>query len=238
MPNDYFQFKQFTVYQNNVAMKVGTDGVLLGAWSDIGNAMRILDIGTGTGLLALMVAQRNQQAIIDAVEIDVDAYKQAEININTSPWGGRIHIYNQSFQEFSANCALQYDIIISNPPYFNNSFKSPKHQRSIARHSDDLPYADLIRGTKKLLKSDGKLTIILPVKEGEIFIKLALDNQLYCSKKLNVKPDDSKPIIRLLLEFIPHTTTTVEHTICIETNGRHNYSEEYKTLTKDFYLKF
>ncbi|MDR1055587.1 MAG: methyltransferase [Prevotellaceae bacterium] len=238
MSNSYFKFKQFTIHQDSTAMKVGTDGVLLGTWVTIGNAERILDIGTGTGLLALMLAQRNTQAVIDAMEIDALACRQAQLNVRNSPWPERINMLCSSFQKFSKEYHQRYDLIVSNPPYFNNSLKSPVIQRNIARHSDSLSYIDLITGVKKLLKDSGRLAVVLPVDEGGVFIRQSIENGLYCCRRLNVKPNANKPVKRVLLEFANQTQSCSEQTLCIETGEHHNYTPEYKALTKDFYLMF
>lgn len=238
MANNYFQFKQFTIHQGDTAMKVGTDGVLLGAWAEVSQATRILDVGTGTGLLALMAAQRNVTAFIDAVEINEAAANQAKQNVQNSDWGGRIAVYHTSFQQYVQQCSCVYDVIISNPPYFNNSLKSPENQRTQARHSDVLPYADLLFSAQQVLSITGKLSLILPIVEANIVIQLAEQMGLYCTRKLNVLPNASKPPIRLLFELSNTRQIIDEQIICIEAEGRHQYTSDYKMLTKDFYLKF
>ena len=150
MPNPYFRFKKFTVYHDRCAMKVGTDGVLLGAWVNV-SGDNILDIGTGTGLISLMMAQRNEKAVIDAIDIDSDAVSQAKDNIGNSPFSNRINSWNASLQEFSSKVEKRYDVIVSNPPFFVQSLKSPNKERSVARHTDSLPVADLIKGGGCLL---------------------------------------------------------------------------------------
>ncbi len=150
-------------------MKVGTDGVLLGAWADCDNAKRILDIGTGTGLIALMMAQRSQ-AQIDAIEIDEHASEQAIENVNRSPWASRVNVINKSLQDYSKVENKAYDLIVSNPPYFQNSMFAPDKKRTDARHNSNLELEDLLKGAKKLLSNDGKLSIILPYLEGNMFI--------------------------------------------------------------------
>lgn len=218
-------------------MKVGTDGVLLGAWANCENVENILDIGTGTGLIALMLAQRSN-SIIDAVEIDEDASKQAAENVEKTSWKERIHIINQSFQEFMKIENKKYDLIVSNPPYFQNSLFAPDHKRTNARHNLSLELEDLISGSLKLLNENGCLSIILPYLEGAMFIVKAAEYGLFCVRQTKVLPKPNTEPKRLLLEFMKMKKPLVEQEIIIELNKRHEYSEAYKNLTKDFYLAF
>ena len=149
MANDYFQFKQFTIRQEKCAMKVGTDGVLLGSWADLTHARRLLDIGTGTGLMAIMAAQRNLELIIDAIEIDPAAFEQARENANNSPWRERIHLFQGEVQAFTPT--YKYDIIICNPPFFINSTKNPELNRTLARHCETLSHEDILQVSDNLL---------------------------------------------------------------------------------------
>ncbi|MDP3914198.1 MAG: methyltransferase, partial [Bacteroidota bacterium] len=180
--NNYFQFKQFRIVQERSAMKVGVDGVLLGSWADISGAKRILDIGTGTGLIALMMAQRNPDAQIDALEIEPEAFQEAVFNIQQSPWNERIQIELCSFQEFSGKADLKYDLIVSNPPYFTNGHKAPLENRSTARHSDSLPLGDLISGAIGLLNKTGKIALVLPIESLQEITTLADLNKLFIAR--------------------------------------------------------
>ncbi|MFC2096527.1 tRNA1(Val) (adenine(37)-N6)-methyltransferase [Bacteroidota bacterium] len=237
MPNDYFKFKQFTISQDKCAMKVGTDGVLLGAWANWANAENVLDIGAGTGLIALMIAQRSN-AHIDAIEIDEEACKQAKENVKNSPWNNSINIINQSFQEFSESVNKKYDLIISNPPYFQDSLFAPDKKRTDARHNSNLKLEDLIQGSENLLNDNGIISIILPYLEGNMFILKASEMGLYCIRQTNVLPKPNREPKRLLLEFRKEKMPLVEQELIIELNKRHEYSEAYRNLTKDFYLAF
>ncbi|HBS88331.1 MAG: hypothetical protein A2W91_17560 [Bacteroidetes bacterium GWF2_38_335] len=238
MANDYFQFKQFRVNQSIAAMKVGTDGVLIGAWANCSGAKKILDIGTGTGLIALMMAQRSK-AMIDAIDIDLNAFFEAKKNIEKSPWPDRIYIYNESFQQFSDNpYHTGYDLIVSNPPYFSDSLKSEDISRTAARHNSLLPFEDLINGVKSALSKNGIFSIILPVNGAKEFIEMAEESQLFCFRKTFVKPTPDIEPHRLMMEFSKTKSDCIEDFLIIESGDRHQYSIEYTELTKDFYLNF
>lgn len=235
MPNPYFRFKKFTVYHDRCAMKVGTDGVLLGAWVNV-SGDNILDIGTGTGLISLMMAQRNEKAVIDAIDIDSDAVSQAKDNIENSPFGNRINSWNASLQEFSSKAEKRYDVIVSNPPFFVQSLKSPNKERSLARHTDSLPVADLIGLSASLLSQAGRISFIYPFDYKEELIKLAEQYKLSVSRITNVFPTlDSVPK-RILIELSKEEVTPIENDLIIE-KARHVYSDGFTALLKDFYLK-
>jgi len=237
MPNNYFCFKQFAVVQDNASMKVGTDGVLLGAWCNCKNAQRILDIGTGTGLLAIMAAQRSS-AVISAVEIDSGACIDAITNIDNCPWANRIGLFNMSIQEFTEDNTDTFDFIICNPPFFSNSLKAPSQGRTLARHDDNLTAEDLFRCASRLLSPDGILSLIIPTDRFEDFCSEAGKHQLKIVRKAAVFPTDNIPAYRIMAEFGFKTLPLIEENIVIEEGGRHCYSAEYINLTKDFYLKF
>ncbi|MDR1553300.1 MAG: methyltransferase [Prevotellaceae bacterium] len=238
MNNKSFSFKQFTIEQEKSAMKVGVDGVMLGAWIDVANASNILDIGTGTGLIAIMTAQRNSIASIDAVEIERQSYEQAVANVNNCKWKERINVIHEKFQTFAQTTQKRYDLIVSNPPYFIASLQSPEMQRTVARHSTLLTQDDLISGINKILTDTGKFAAIFPYIEANIFIAKAAAQNLFCNKKTNIKPNPQKPVKRIMLEFSRTKQSLMENIICIETGERHDYTDGYKRLTKDFYLKF
>lgn len=217
-------------------MKVGTDGVLLGAWVPIKDAKYILDIGTGTGLIALMLAQRAENTFVDAIEIEPQAFEQASANFNESPWIKRLNAVHTDFKSFDSS--KKYDLIVSNPPYFNNAVKNNCEQKSQARHTDSLSFDELLKGTVRLLSDNGRFCVILPADEKSFFETLAHKNTLFLNAVLNIKPTPSKPIKRVLLEFSLIETSIKEETMIIEEFGRHQYSEAYKLLTKEFYLAF
>ena len=237
MPNQYFRFKQFTVNQDRCAMKVGTDGVLLGSWVDVEKARRVLDIGTGTGLLALMVAQRNEHAFVHALEIDSDAATQADENARESAWGDRITVIQGDFLALSFDG--KYDLIICNPPYFTQSLKSPDEKRTAARHSDSLPLDRLAKGVSGALADDGVFAVVLPLQEGDVLVNECCECGLEIKRKAYVyAKTDSQTPKRVLLEFSKKSAETIEERIVIEKSERHDYTDQYKALTKDFYLKF
>ena len=230
----YFDFKQFRVYQDKSPFKVGTDGVLLGAWTDIAHAERILDIGTGTGLLALMLAQRTQ-ASITALEPDGRSYKQALENIEISPWESRITVINKRVQDFDPG--ITFDLIVSNPPYFRQSLVNKDQQLAIARHDLDLTGTDLLMALKRLIAPGGAFCLVLPYAEASLFIAEATDYDLYCNKILKVKPTPSAPVKRMLMEFGTVKRELHQSFLTIE-QARHKYTGDYKKLTGDFYLAF
>lgn len=233
MANQYFQFKQFKIQQDCTAMKVGTDGVLLGAWADVENATAILDIGTGTGLIALMAAQRNKTAIIDAVEIDPDACRQARENVSDSPWNGRIRIYNTSIFDFSPE--KKYDTIICNPPFFINSTRTPAFQRTIARHCENFSHTGLLCKVSQLLAPNGNFCMILPPVEAENVIHYASQKGLHAAQIVLLHPTPKKPVKRFLIKFTGQLLETMTTELILET-ARHQYSEESTALFKEFYL--
>lgn len=235
---NYFKFKQFTILQDKCAMKVGTDGVLLGAWCHI-QGKNALDIGCGTGLISIMLAQRNHGLRITGVEIDPDAAHQASNNMFHSPWSKRLTCLHQDFQTYAEKCPDVYDLIVSNPPYFNDSLKGPLDQRNQARHADQLSQEDLLEGVDKLLSPQGTFSLILPYVEGNLLIALAAQYRLHCTRKTSVFSKRGKGVKRLLLEFRRECPETCrENHLYIEGAELNSFTQEYQTLTKDFYLKF
>lgn len=235
--NKPFRFKEFTIHQDKTAMKVGTDGVLLGAWTAVeNNPFSILDIGAGTGLIALQLAQRSSAAVIDAIEIDDDAYEQAVDNFENSPWSDRLFCYHAGLDEFVAEIEDKYDLIVSNPPFYTEDFKTKNTQRDTARFTDALPFEELLEGVSKLLEPSGTFCTIIPYKEYEDFINLAEANGLFPSKTCHVKGNPEADFKRSLLSFSFEKTENTMEQLIIETT-RHQYTEAYISLTKDFYLK-
>ncbi|MCB9639657.1 MAG: tRNA1(Val) (adenine(37)-N6)-methyltransferase [Myxococcales bacterium] len=238
MPNPFFHFKQFTVSQDRCAMKVGTDGVLLGAWAAIEHCKRILDVGTGTGLIALMLAQRAGTAEIDALEVDPDAALQARENVAQSPWASRIRVISQSWQSWYEETTHRYDLILSNPPFFVNSSKSNTHTKRLARHDDSLPFDDLLQGAAKLLSPTGHLALVYPTEEAQHCIEKAEDAGWFVRRRLLVFSVPYKPVRRVLFTCSREAGPCEEESLVIEQGARHDYTEAYRALTRDFYLKF
>lgn len=237
MGNPYFQFKQFTVFHDLCAMKVGIDGVLLGAWANTDECRNVLDIGTGSGLIALMLAQRNPQARIEAIDLEENAIRQAEINFAASPWKERLTARHISLQEFAQTPTTRYELIVSNPPFFVNSLKAPAQERTHARHTDSLTHEELISNAQSLLAPQGRLCIILPVNEGEHCMDFAAHKGLHCTKRVDVYPKPGVPPKRLLLEFRSVECRTECSTLTIETDTWQQYTDEFIALARDFYLK-
>lgn len=236
--NDYFQFKQFQINQDRTAFKVGTDGVLLGAWVTIEAVNKALDIGTGTGLIALMLAQRTDVEIY-AIDIDEASVLQAGENISSSPWGDRITLLHTSFQDFVSNSSEKYDLIVTNPPYFTDSYKSTDPARSLSRHHVSFSFHELLKGVEEVLDTNGIFALILPVEEGEKFLRMVNSYGLFLKRKTDVLPVAGKKAIRYMMEFVQEKHVEIQHdSLIIQDEISHQFTKEYRELTRDFYLNF
>lgn len=235
MSNTYFQFKKFRIEQDLCAMKVCTDSCILGAYANPEGAKKILDIGTGTGLLALMLAQKSS-AIIDAVEIEENAFNQARENFSHSPWKDRLNIFHDTIQDFASKRFDKYDFIISNPPFFSNQLKSSQEKRNIALHSSSLTFKELIGAVLQLLSRNGKFTVLLPLYEFEILKQEVESFNLYTNKILKIKDKERLPVLRVVAEFSYQNSPLKESQLVIK-NAEGNYSEEFQVLLKDYYLQ-
>jgi len=236
MSNPYFRFKQFMIRHDKCAMKVGTDGTLLGAWTGLSSCRSILDIGTGTGLIALMIAQRCDDAMIDAVEIDADTCAQAAENVSASPFAQQIHIHHTTFRKFTETVNRQYDLIVSNPPYFVQSLKCPETKRHIARHSDELSSAFLLAESRRILTPAGHISLILPYLQLDEVLNQATQNNLHCIRQTHVIPVEGSQPKRLLIEFSPQPQLSTQINTLVLEDINHQRTAAYKTLIKDFYL--
>jgi tRNA1Val (adenine37-N6)-methyltransferase len=241
MTSSSFRFKQFTIQQDRCAMKVGTDGVLLGAWARVNsNTRRILDVGSGTGLIALMMAQRCPEAEIDGVELDPEAFEQGVENFEQSPWELNLFNYHCSFQEFAEEIEDKYDLIISNPPFFNHGDR-PENSRKMARDFSSLPLEALVKGAHQLLSKNGRLALILPVEQQEHLLEITNKYGFGVSYLTKVRGTAQSPIKRILVEFIRLAPINLAQKPQVEEliieHQRHQYTKEYRELVGEFYLK-
>jgi tRNA1Val (adenine37-N6)-methyltransferase len=239
MANNFFKFKQFTVNQHNATMKVCTDACLFAAWvggnveSSKTEIESVLDIGTGTGLLALMLAQKTN-AQIDAVEIDPDAAQQAKENFEASPWSNRLTIHNTSIQHF--NTTNSYDLIISNPPFFQQSLRSENEHKNLAKHSGNLSFLELINVVLKLLNPSGSFNLLLPYSEFKTFEIIAKENDLHLLQKTNVRQTPSHTFFRTMGTFIKQPSTVAATESLSIKNDENNYTAGFIKLLKEYYL--
>lgn len=232
-----FQLKQFKIIQEKTPMKVGTDAMVLGSWTDVGNAESILDIGTGTGILALMLAQRSEAFTIDAVEINPQAYQEAVENFENSPWGDRLFCYHTSLQEFADEIEEPYDLIICNPPYFQPNKISSFTGRKVARETHLLNHFTLLKNTKKLLSSNGTCAFSLPFESEKFFIDIATKMGLKLYRVLRMKDTDNVEFVRSFLQFGFETRKLQEEVLVLK-NHDTTYSDTYQKLTQDFHTIF
>ena len=236
MANPWFRFKQFTVRQDRTAFKVGTDGVLLGAWADVAGVRTVLDVGTGVGLLALMLAQRSEATIM-AIDIDRPSSEQARENALMSPWKDRITILHCSLQDFIPD--ERFDLVITNPPFFQDSMQPADKGRLISRHDAMLSLEDLADAVPRLMQDKGKFCLVLPVEESRAFNGIGAEVGLYLHRVLQIKPTPSLSEKRRLMEYRLYPAETVDRDeLVIEKGARHDYTERYRELTGDFYLAF
>lgn len=232
-----FKFKQFTVNQDKCAMKIGTDGVLLGAWAAVDEHLTsVLDIGAGTGILALQIAQRSNAELIDAIELDEAAYEQCVENFEASPWGDRLFCYHAGLDEFVDEIDDTYDLIISNPPFYSEAVESGDVSRDMARQNSSLPFDELIQGVATLLSPNGIFAVIIPFKEEADFVRMAESNAMYPIRVTRVRGNKDSEIKRSLMEFSFAKVETKQEELVIET-ARHQYTQDYIKLTRPFYLK-
>ena len=232
-----FKFKEFTVNQDQCAMKIGTDAVLLGAWVNLKDTIfNALDVGAGTGVIALQLAQRSNAQEIDALEVNDKAYQQCVENFENSQWNDRLFCYHASFQEFTEEMDDKYDIIISNPPFYEQN-STTINARNQARFTQHLSFEDLLYGVDQLLDDAGVFACVIPFQEQSKFIQLAKENNLFLHRICLVKGQASSPYKRCLMEFKKHKPKQLQEEELIIELSRHNYTQQYIDLTKDFYLK-
>lgn len=230
-----FCFKQFRVNDDRCAMKIGTDGVLLGAWTDVKGAKRVLDVGTGSGLISLMIAQRNEDSIITGIDIDSEAVWQAKENVKDSPWVDRIEVMECDFNEAVELDGMEFDLIVSNPPFYTADTRSDDVQRAMARNASSLPLPLLIKNAERLLSADGVLSIIVPCDEAKFVIGEGALNTLFLVRKCEVCSRAGMSPKRTLLEFSRRIEPTETREIVIYGDDG-SYTSEFMELTRDFYL--
>ena len=230
-----FRFKQFTLHQDRTAMKVCTDACVLGAYADVAGE-HILDIGTGTGLLALMAAQRNPLATIDAIEVDEEAFGQATGNIADTTFADRVRVWHGRVQEFAS--PQRYDRVLTNPPFYTNHLRSPDAAANRALHTDELPFAELIKAVERLLKPDGQWWVLLPPYETERLTKLAAAVGLTPFRQLHLRHNDRKPVFRIITGFACRQQPMSTNTLTIYESDSNMYTPAFRALLRDFYLVF
>jgi len=235
MSGNSFKFKHFEIAQDKCAMKIGTDSVLLGSWVNVNKSLKILDVGVGTGIISIMLAQRSD-AFITGIEIDEAAFLQANENALNCPWHNRIKFYNDTFLNANKLFSEKFDLIISNPPFFNNSLKPIDEKRKNARHTDTLSFNELIVISANMLSKEGILAIIIPFIEKDNFINEAAKNGLFCIRKTVVKTNNKQEPKRIMMEFSNRASFCIEDIIAIYDENSKEYSQQYINLTKDFYL--
>ncbi len=231
-----FQFKRFSIEQDKCAMKVGMDGILLGAWADVKNVTTALDVGTGTGVIAIMLAQRTTDTLIHAVEIDGLTCEQAAANMSNCPWSDRLTAINASIQEYARQADQTYDLIVSNPPFFTGGTFSNNQNKNNVRHTVKLPHGDLLAAVRTLLAPNGKFCLILPLIEGLRFREVARSYNLYCTKMTEVLPKVDRQVERLLIQFEKKEVALVKDKLVIQNAKTEEWTKEYVQLTKAFYL--
>lgn len=234
--NNWFEFKQFRIEQKSSAMKVGTDGVLLGAWTSIENASRILDVGTGTGLIALMLAQRCN-AVIDAIEIEQEASLEAKHNFSQSAWNDRLKVFHEDFLQYAVPTEEKYDLIVSNPPFFINSLKTPNERLAVAKHNVNMSIAQLLNKSSSLLKADGRISLIFPYGNLDDVKESARLAGYYVKTRTDVYAKPSKSPVRTLMEFsLTPVLPEADHLVIRDAND--DFSEKFRKMTAPYYLKF
>ena len=232
-----FRFKKFSLTDVNCAMKIGTDGVLLGSVAGRYAASEILDIGTGCGLIALMIAQKSSGNIV-AIDQDEDSIATAAYNLSISPWKERINVLKSRFQDYWPQISHKFDLIVCNPPFFHNSLKNPCNKKALARHSDLLAPGDLMQGISYLLAEPGVFLVIVPYQQEYLWLETASDYNLGCARRIEVSPRLGMPPHRMIMQFVMGNATPITERLAIEDAGRHKYSQDYRELTEEYYLNF
>ncbi len=230
-----FFFKKFALFHHRSTMKIGTDAILLARWVEVSDNDDVLDIGTGCGLIPLMLAQKGIKSA-DAVEIDRDSYEEAAQNFGNSAWKSQLCAINDDIRHYTLTCGKKYDLIVSNPPFFFGDNVPEKEKKGLARHTNTLSYNDLIISVKSLLKPDGRFFIVLPALESKIFLKDAANHGFYLKKEMKIVPIEGKASNRINMQLTVNQVDSVESETFVLRNPDHSFTNEYKEFLKDFYL--
>ena len=230
-----FFFKKFALFHHHSTMKIGTDAIMLARWVEVSNTDEVLDIGTGCGLIPLMLAQKGIKSA-DAVEIDKDSYDEAAQNFGNSAWKSQLFAIHEDIKEYVAHCDKKYDLIVSNPPFFFGDNIPEKAKKGLARHTNTLSYSDLLSSVKKLIKSDGRFALVLPAIESKVFLKEAENQGFYLKKEMKIVPIEGKEPNRINMQLVVNQVDSVESETFVMRTPDHVFTKEYKEFLKDFYL--
>ena len=230
-----FFFKRFALFHHRSTMKIGTDAILLGRWVEVNSDDDVLDIGTGCGLLPLMLAQKGIKSA-DAVEIDHDSYEEAAQNFSNSAWKSQLFAINDDIKHYAENCTKKYDLVVSNPPFFFGDNIPEKEKKGLARHTNTLSYNDLLISVKKLLKPDGRFALVLPARESLTFLKDAENQGFFLKKEMKIVPIEGKETNRINMQLVVNQVDSVESETFVLRHKDHSFTKEYKEFLKDYYL--
>ena len=230
-----FFFKKFGLFHHRSTMKIGTDAIILGRWVEVSENDDVLDIGTGCGLLPLMLAQKGIKSA-DAVEIDRDSFEEAAQNFSNSAWKSQLSAIFEDVKDYAAHCEKKYDLIVSNPPFYFGDNIPEKAKKSLARHTNTLSYRDLLQSVKRLMKPDGRFALVLPAIETKTFLKEAENQGFYIKKQMEIVPIEGKEPNRVNMQLVVNQVDTIENEIIILRHQDHSYTKEYKDFLKDYYL--
>ena len=230
-----FFFKRFALFHHRSTMKIGTDAILLGRWVEVNGDDEVLDIGTGCGLLPLMLAQKGIKSA-DAVEIDHDSYEEAAQNFSNSAWKSRLFAINDDIKHYAELCTKKYDLVVSNPPFFFGDNIPEKEKKGLARHTNTLSYNDLLVSVKKLLKPDGRFALVLPARESLTFLKDAENQGFFLKKEMKIVPIEGKEPNRINMQLVVNQVDKVESETFVLRHPDHSFTKEYKEFLKDYYL--
>ena len=230
-----FFFKKFGLFHHRSTMKIGTDAILLARWTEVSENDDVLDIGTGCGLIPLMLAQKGIKSA-DAVEIDRDSYEEAAQNFSNSAWKSRIFAINDDIKHYSEICSKKYDLVVSNPPFFFGDNIPEKEKKGLARHTNTLSYNDLLASVKKIMKPDGRFALVLPARESKTFLKEAENQGFYLEKELLIVPIEGKEPNRINMQLVVNQVDSVKIETFVLRHHDHSFTKEYKEFLKDYYL--